>query len=1036
MLTEFKDKRFNNIIHISDIHIRNMIRKDEYLLVFKRLQTKLKKYSQNDTIVIITGDIVHSKLEVSNELFVMVSDFLKTLADLFPTVIMVGNHDMNLKNLDRIDSLTPIVKSLNHPNLKLIKYSGIYNYGNIGIGASSVIDDIDKIPKPKNIDNDYKIALYHGAVQGGVYDNDTHCDDGVEIKYFDGYDYTLLGDFHKRQFLKSNIWYVGSLIQQNFSESLDKHGFIHIDLKNNEINEIEIENDYGFYNVDIHNGKYDLSIKHKYPQLKLNFDKSDTNYINNIINEIKNIYALDNHQIRTSKPKTSNTEFKSDINLKNILKKDSQINILKEFLQEKLNLNDYIIEEILKLHNKYYNENIEIKNNTHNWRLNKLEFSGIFSYKCNSKIDFNNYSNTVGIFGENASGKSSILDILMFCIYDKCLKTSDAKDIINVDSDKLYCKLSVEINGISYYIERIGNKKKDGKVPITVNFYTDDKTLNGDKRSSTNKEIRKYFGEFDDFIMSVVIGQNKQFNFIDLTQSERKDLLTKFLNLGIYDKIREEIKIKHNDISSNKKIYEKDYISEINDIKNNLEVLIEKLEEKNNNVKQVKKYLYDAQSEKEKLQSNIINISNPINISFEKNKKNDINKKLNSTKISIKNLKSEIENLNEKNKFYKEQINNIDVDECKKWINVLEENNKKEYEYYKKKTELQSNLSYVNSQIELLSDYEYDSECKYCTTNKFVKEAMSVKDDKPILEEKIKDLDDKIYNLSKNIPNYDPYEKVNLHQSNNAKIQNVSDKINLINSQLETSNDLINNLKQMVSETESRINEGKNQIHIIEENEKLKEKIKLCKQKIEYLTNELSDEERSLNEINYEIKRQTEKIEELRQQNKKYIQILKQYDIYNAYLKSLSRDGLQLYIMEKVIDSITYQINMLLEDVVEFRVMLTLEDKNIKYYILYSKDDYWNVTNTSGMERFIINIVTRVAFSQLSDVSVPDFIFIDEGFGALDQKHLSNISLLLKKLTENYRFVILISHLLYLKDIVDNSIYVTKDEMHGSILNF
>ena len=54
----------------------------------------------------------------------------------------------------------------------------------------------------------------------------------LSVDDFKEFDYTLLGDVHERQFLKDNIAYCGSLIQQNFGEDIDNHGLIKWDLIN------------------------------------------------------------------------------------------------------------------------------------------------------------------------------------------------------------------------------------------------------------------------------------------------------------------------------------------------------------------------------------------------------------------------------------------------------------------------------------------------------------------------------------------------------------------------------------------------------------------------------------------------------------------------------------------------------------------------------------------------------------------------------------------------------------------------------------
>ena len=59
-----------------------------------------------------------------------------------------------------------------------------------------------------------------------------HSNGLLSVKDFKEFDYVLLGDVHERQFLTDTIAYSGSLIQQNFGETIDKHGLIKWDLYN------------------------------------------------------------------------------------------------------------------------------------------------------------------------------------------------------------------------------------------------------------------------------------------------------------------------------------------------------------------------------------------------------------------------------------------------------------------------------------------------------------------------------------------------------------------------------------------------------------------------------------------------------------------------------------------------------------------------------------------------------------------------------------------------------------------------------------
>ena len=106
------------IVHLSDIHIRNLKRHREYEECFEKVYDELRKLPIN-TIIYVAGDVVHAKTQMSPELIHQTSMFFKNLADIAPTIVITGNHDCNLNNRSRMDALSPIVKNLNLSNLHL-----------------------------------------------------------------------------------------------------------------------------------------------------------------------------------------------------------------------------------------------------------------------------------------------------------------------------------------------------------------------------------------------------------------------------------------------------------------------------------------------------------------------------------------------------------------------------------------------------------------------------------------------------------------------------------------------------------------------------------------------------------------------------------------------------------------------------------------------------------------------------------------------------------------------------------------------------
>src|ERR1039458_4496484 len=127
MITLTNDiKKFTHIVHLADIQIRLTKRHDEYREVFEKLFASVANLPET-TAICVVGDILHSKLDLSPECVQVTKEFLVGLSDIHPTILVAGNHDTNLTNKNRLDSLSPIVEAINHPNLFYLKKSDLYS---------------------------------------------------------------------------------------------------------------------------------------------------------------------------------------------------------------------------------------------------------------------------------------------------------------------------------------------------------------------------------------------------------------------------------------------------------------------------------------------------------------------------------------------------------------------------------------------------------------------------------------------------------------------------------------------------------------------------------------------------------------------------------------------------------------------------------------------------------------------------------------------------------------------------------------------
>ena len=131
-------------------------------------------------------------------------------------------------------------------------------------------------------------------------------------------------------------------------------------------------------------------------------------------------------------------------------------------------------------------------------------------------------------------------------------------------------------------------------------------------------------------------------------------------------------------------------------------------------------------------------------------------------------------------------------------------------------------------------------------------------------------------------------------------------------------------------------------------------------------------------------------------------------------------------LIASIIPSVEEEINNILSQIVDFSIVLQAEDKSINAYIAYSEDDFWPLELTSGMEKFVASLAIRTSLINVSSLPKPNFLAIDEGFGALDSSNLNSMVMLFDYLKTQFKFIMIISHIDSMRDIVDSHIEINK----------
>jgi DNA repair exonuclease SbcCD ATPase subunit len=86
------------------------------------------------------------------------------------------------------------------------------------------------------------------------------------------------------------------------------------------------------------------------------------------------------------------------------------------------------------------------------------------------------------------------------------------------------------------------------------------------------------------------------------------------------------------------------------------------------------------------------------------------------------------------------------------------------------------------------------------------------------------------------------------------------------------------------------------------------------------------------------------------------------------------------------------------------------------------------------MEKFVSSLAIRTALIGISTLPRPNFMAIDEGFGALDQGNLGSMFIFFDYLKTQFKFVMIISHIDSMRDVVDKHLEINKIEGRSKIV--
>ena len=1045
--------------HIADTHIKNLKYHYEYRIVFEKLYEKLKEESVD--YIIHCGDIAHTKTQISPEFVEMCTDLFRSLADIAPTYIILGNHDGNLKNSSRQDALTPIVNALGHPSLFLLKESGEIQLDNgLSLNTLSVFDR-DNWISPSD-PNRVNIALYHGAISNSETDLGWVMEHGEDdISIFKGHDFAFLGDIHKtNQVLdkEKRIRYAGSTVQQNHGETNDK-GFLVWDIKSKDsftCKHIILENPKPFITIEltpkgrlpnkfkapkgarlrlVSNNNLPLSTMKKAVEVAKHRHKPESiTFLNRAAGERGNVDDL--------------TEGLENDNLRDIAVQEE---LIQEYLKD-FQPDDELMQRVLKLNSKYNSsleQNEEVGRNI-NWKLESFEWDNLFNYGEGNKIDFNKLSGIVGIFGKNYSGKSSVIDGVLYTLFNSTSKNERKNlNIINQNKESCQGKVKISIGNKIYTVSREtekytkkikGEETLEAKTDLNFECYdeaTEEKTsLNGLTRTETDRNIRKHFGTLEDFLLTSMSSQLGALQFISEGSTRRKEILAKFLDLEMFEQKFKMAKEDAADLrGALKRLEGKEFDQDIFEAEKELIFNENETKDQTQKCETHKEKLSELRIESDQVVKKIDSIPTEI-IDIEEVLNSIEEKEESVTSLILERVKIN-DDLYEKKGFLSridEFIANFNIEDVKENKNLAIEKQEKLNKLVNEINSGELKLKNQEKKAELLKEVPCGSEYSHC---KFIKDAYVAVDGLSLTKKILKSLNEKDKEITKELQLLDP-EKIDDHLQKYDQLLTKKNNLgsDMVNLELMSEKNEITykSLNKEVEDLRAKSGEYYENKEIIENKGSFIKDLREIKKILLKKEKDIKKCEEAMLELYKEHGSLEQKLTSLKDQKKELEDLREDYSAYDLFMRCMHSSGVSYDIIKKKLPVINNEIAKVLTNVVDFEVFFEDDGKHLKIFIKHPKHEPRPIDMGSGAEKTIAAMAIRLALLSVSNLPKSNIFILDEPGTALDAENMDGFVSILELIKSYFKTVLLISHLESLKDCVDAQITIDKNGDYAHVL--
>ena len=710
----------------------------------------------------------------------------------------------------------------------------------------------------------------------------------------------------------------------------------------------------------------------------------------------------------------------SGAGIENIMDINYQRDLMKQVIDRDGKVVDF--NRILALDDKVNGElNVDLNESQHrSWSIKWVMVDNFLSFGENNYAPFSKLRGLtiVNSIPANQGGKTTLtIDAIKFLLHGTTTKTDRNEEVFNLYTDKneLTVRGMIDIEGEETIIERKMRRsaKKGGGWTVTnkLNYYKllpDDteELQNEEDAKQTTKKLRETIGTEKDFEMLVLATEKNLDDLIGLTTTESGKVLTRLIGLEILELKEAAVRSMYNEFAKKKKSNNYDVITLGEEIIDHREKIVLNSDLKitlKNTLDDAIKQMSDLSDENDRLLNSKENVDVTI---FE----------LNPSK-----LETDISDLTAKGIIIKEKcdaikikitnIGDIDFDEDRHYILTKELN--------QNITDKAVKNGEVTRLKNVVSGLVAGGICQSCNRKlddvdnsehieKHELDIEKVKKEIFIIDAKLKTIENEIESLDKIKVLIDEKNRLELDKDR-AEVEMGSLRNNIFSKR--------NDLKKYNLNLEA-----------IELNRKIDSEVAKVKTDIKVAEVTKMDMMTKIGRVTSDIEINTTNIET----KEKLIEAIKKEEevdkIYKIYIDLVGKKGISKLVLRSVLPIINSEVQRLLEDVCDFDVEISMDDKNEVQFLMLKDDTTKRLKAGSGFEKTAASLALRCVLGKMSTLPMPNFITFDEVLGKVAPDNLEKLKILFDKIKDMYEIVFFITHNDLVKDWGDNIVTVSKTD--------